>query len=76
MSSAVRLKVVIDLLERQDPDNEKVTIQSFFWGSPGTLFSCKLARLKLSLWAGFRIVKRPETLWKWGMYSELTLLGN
>ena len=50
MSSAVRLKVVIDLLERQDPDNEKVTIQSFFWGSLGTLFSCKLARLKLSFW--------------------------
>jgi hypothetical protein len=31
--------------KKQDPDNEKVTMQSFFWGSPGTLFSCKLARL-------------------------------
>jgi hypothetical protein len=44
--------VLIDLLEKkkQDPDSEKVTMQSFFWGSPGTLFSCKLPRLKLSFW--------------------------
>ena len=39
---------------------QTVTVQSFFWGSPGTLFSCKLARLKLSLWAGFRISKKAR----------------
>lgn len=76
MPTAVWLKVLIYLLERQNLKHRRVTSQSFFWGSSGTLFSCKLARLKLSLWAGFRIVKRPETLWKWGMCSELPLLGN
>ena len=49
MPTAIRLKVWIDLLERKDLDNEKLAMQSFFWGSPGTLFCCKLARLKLSL---------------------------
>jgi hypothetical protein len=42
--------VLIDLLEQQDLDNEKIIIQSFFWGSLGTLFSFKLAMLKLSHW--------------------------
>jgi hypothetical protein len=65
--------MLIDLLEKktknkkQDLGNEKVAMQIIFWGSPGTLFSCKLATLKL---------RRPEALWKWGMYSELTLLDN
>ena len=38
-------------------------MQIFFWGSPGTLFSCKLARLKLSLLVGelvFRISKKAR----------------
>jgi hypothetical protein len=46
-----------------DLDNEKVTIQTFFWGSPGTLFSCKLARLKLSFLVVelvFRISKKAR----------------
>ena len=30
------------LLERQNLDSEKVGKQNFFWGSPGTLFKCKL----------------------------------
>ena len=34
--------MLVDLLEKQDLDNEKVAMQIFFWGSPGTLFSCKL----------------------------------
>jgi hypothetical protein len=38
-------------LKKRDPDNEKVAMQSFFWGSPGALLSCKLARLQLSLWS-------------------------
>jgi hypothetical protein len=46
--------------KKWDPDNKKVTMQIFFWGSPGTLFSCKLAKLKLSLRAGFRISKKAR----------------
>jgi hypothetical protein len=59
--------------KKWDPDNEKIAMQSFFWGSPGTLFSCKLAKLKLSLWAGFRISKKARDSLEVGAVLRINL---
>jgi hypothetical protein len=38
-----------DLLEKQSGDSEKQQYKSFFGGSPGTPFNCKLAMVMLRL---------------------------
>jgi hypothetical protein len=38
---------LIDLLEKQNPDSERQQYKSFFWGSLGTPFNCKLAKIRL-----------------------------
>jgi hypothetical protein len=70
--------VLIDLLEKQNSDSERQQYKRFFWGSPGTPFNCKLAKIMLSLWPpgvgelALRIARRLQLLWEWSLCSDLT----
>ena len=59
-------RMLIYLLERQNLDSEKVGKQNFFWGSPGTLFKCKLKaeaslRPPVGSWLREQLFSEPES---------------
>jgi hypothetical protein len=71
-----------ELLEKQSPGSERQQYKSYFGGSPGTPFNCKLAMLKLRLRAPsvgevtLRITERLQSFWERRLCSNLTLLSN
>jgi hypothetical protein len=79
MPAAVRLKVLIDLLEKQNPDSNSTKL---LLGKSKYFIQLQISKAQAlslaSLWGNWflELVKRPEILWKWRLCSELTLLGN
>jgi hypothetical protein len=74
-----RAEGIAGLLEKQRWDSEK---QQLLCGSPGTLFSCKLATIKLRLWPpgvgelALRISKKTRDYLEVEAVLQINLLGN